>query len=113
MSIIQHIDIGGESTKYAIQMQIVDERGYPHNPLKIRMPIKRENLPPLRKMKKKETLWIPVTHDGKKETIIARIVETSSFDDGISIILDTVDGFLKNWFRLILWIPKEGHCGII
>lgn len=110
------------TAKNDIELKVLDDTGYPRNCSSLLLPLKRENIPG-----GCEVAWFEktnATHHGKVNIackyrgeysqIQGCIVKVSDFSDGFTVVIDPEEGTLfYNWKRIVLWVPKEGSCGIL
>ena len=108
--------------KKDIELQVLDDRGYPRNCNSLLLPLKRENIPGGCEADYFEKtnathhgkVIIACKYNGQYSQITGCIVKVKSFSDGFSVVIDPKEGtLLYNWKRIVLWVPKNGACGIL
>lgn len=101
-----------KSALMIIQLQKVNTEGYPKKPISISIPVDRKNIS-INSMRPEQEVKISVQKDIGDKIIHAKVVAIHHFPDGDSIVMDTISGYLKEWKRIILWVPIKGQCGIL
>ncbi len=100
------------------ELYFLDANGYPINPRKTFINIKRINLPSVTSLLEAnhegKRISIPYRMTGRWDVLIGWMTKISFFSSGIVVHFpqDVSQSSLK-WPTAVLWIPNEGSCGIL